>query len=243
MTIKVGILGSRGYLGSLITEECASRSKEFFALPRELNGELLEELNPKIIFDASFPRNYQKKEVRFRYLTILEKNILIAANLKIPYYYLGSYSSLSPIRSIYAETKMKAEEIILKELGGIIRLGLVIDKHLPGGRFAELGRIAKKIPINIIIGPSWCPVTVTDSTHFQDCVKSLLNGGIDTEKIIIDCRTDILHLNELLLLFPRKNYSLHLNEHMTNILMYLVRKLPIGKLDNLKSIAYKEEKQ
>jgi predicted transcriptional regulator with HTH domain len=139
---RVGIYGSNGYLGKSI---CASYPK---TLKIDRNALVDSELD--VIIDCSFPNGNEKQSVTAKYLDLIHRRAQYYKSLNIRYIYLGSYSSIHPLKNKYGRVKYRAEQLVLEQNGIIVKLGLVVNSNNPGGRYFELTKILKKMPILVL---------------------------------------------------------------------------------------------
>ena len=232
----IGIYGT-GYLGQQIANYLNQEKHNCIILNRHQSVTS----TVSYIVDASFPRNYRNAQILRDYLNLLENRLTQSRISESKYVYIGSYSSLSLKNSKYGLGKKAAEDLVIQYSGTVLRLGLVIDPNNPGGRYLEFLKLVRKIPIHFIIPKSWCPVYVTKLNSALDSIHTIIS---DREAItfghIHAHGTKKIYLNQLLMQVSGNFPVIKVPELAMWILSFLVSIFPIGKIDNLKSIMYKE---
>jgi hypothetical protein len=225
MRNKIGVYGGTGYLGTLVTENLAntvpiSRSK-------------LERFS--IILDLSFPNSHTTKKCVRNYLELIERRSIFCNENGIQYFYAGSYSSIAPVTSKYGEIKGKAEKLVLKNGGSVLKYGLIVNFSQPGGRHKQL--------INRI--ENWHLIPIPDERYFkinatkeQDFLKSILI----LEKLKAGCeyflnKTFETSLSQIVRNSLPDRKHLNLGITLSCIIKLGVQLLPARKIDPLKSIA------
>jgi hypothetical protein len=151
---------------------------------------------------------------------------------------MGSHSSKSISISNYGRSKLFAEQIVFRNGGIILRLGLVKSLSNPGGRFEELQTLLQKLPIVPVLHHDWAPVIITHADEVCQAALRILANPQIIEKEVTPISYEVSFSEIQLQLIMRKK-AVHLTSQTTAILLGFVRFFPIGKLDNLKSIAHK----
>ena len=233
----VGVYGS-GYLATQIITQLATVNCSVSSLSRT------EKVNDSIsvVIDASFPRNYSNYKVFKNYQKLLASRLDDSRRVNAKYIYLGSYSSIGLPKSRYGSAKQKAEMMVLASNHTVLRLGLVIDTNLPGGRYFELQEVMRKIPISLSVPQDWCPIKIT---YLSDVLaniyakvkqKDLITNGVHEVLGTLDT-----NLNFILDMYPSRLFKIQVPSLLMSLFAFLAHIFPIGKLDNLNSIMYKEK--
>jgi len=237
--VKVAVLGASGYLGGKVCEKVNELGLVVIKLGRTLTKEDLSQTPPNLIIDAAFPTSKITKEIKFKYLQDLSQNLEIAINNDLRYLYLGSYSSHPMSRSKYGRLKQQAERMVLLKGANILRVGLVIDPSNPKGRYYQVLRIAKSLPFTPVLPENWCPIYTTTLTNFNlEIDRSILNQNVNSINYI-GIRESI---NLLLQGSNESRRKCIIPASILSIGRHLSKIIPLGPLDFVKSILYKEEK-
>ena len=234
--MKVGIVGSNGYLGRTLITALEGQNLEILPLGRSfLAGDSLPELD--FVIDAGFPRDIYKKDVAVEYHKNLKFRLRYCQEFQIMYLYIGSLSSHSPMDSKYGIAKNQAEVSVLLHGGRILRTGLVVDTISPGGRYLELMNILKKLPFLILPDSRYFPIGITKLADFMDHARHLILSRdlVELEQTVVVEWTNLRDLAKGLI----DKKSITLPSIITASICRLLPFLPLGRLDNLKSIAYK----
>jgi hypothetical protein len=190
-----------------------------------------------IILDFAFPTKRITRKIRKAYLSNLLLNLSIANSLRMKYVYLGSYSSNPRSKSKYGALKREAEKLVLKKGGNILRVGLIVDYEKPGGRFKQFVEINKKLPVVIQFPLDWCPISVTSSLEFENSILKVLKNQ---EEFIIKEIGHQIAFNDLIFQSSDSVHVIHISERILQVVSTIFRFVPLGKLDFLRSILYKE---
>jgi hypothetical protein len=113
------------------------------------------------------------------YQELIQKRVSICVANSSSYVYIGSISSIPPIRSVYGIRKKRIEDLVLACGGNIVRLGLVVNQAEPGGRYLELVKIANWFPVIPITHESSFQLFITDE---NDAVKSVFAALRSTDQ-------------------------------------------------------------
>lgn len=193
-----------------------------------------------LVIDAGFPRDYLNKTVRIQYLALLRWRLSKSLESKSSYLYLGSYSSIGEIRSVYGRTKKEAENLVLELGGAVLRLGLVVDELSPGGRYQELLDILGKIPLTIRIPENWCPIFVTPLTDFLQAVRVLIDqGNVTSDKVLSTSNTKMVSLNSIMEHVESHSVKIRIPSFLMYVMERILFLLPFSRFDNLNSIMQK----
>jgi hypothetical protein len=232
--MKIGIYGGNGYLGSSVLNALKEHNIEVRVLARD---QCPANLGLTHIIDASFPANYKHKHITQEYFERLEKRV--EKSIGLNYVYLGSYSSVGVVRSVYGETKKKAEEMVRERGATVLRLGLVVDENNPGGRFSQLKELIEKAPVNFKIPETWCPIKVTRFSDFIQTTLILVNQRVVTKKEVEIKQTFQTNLNFLMIRSKPRKLTVFIPDPAIRIFFLLVSKIPLGLFDNLNSIGFR----
>lgn len=232
--MKIGIYGGNGYLGSSVFKEFKQHNLEVRVLGRDQHP---ANLGLTHIIDASFPANYKDKHITQEYFELLEKRL--EKSIGINYIYLGSYSSIGVVRSIYGKTKKKAEKIVRERGATVLRVGLVVDESNPGGRFSQLNEIIEKAPVNFKIPETWCPIKITRFSDFIQTTLILVNQRVVPKKDVEIEQTFQTNLNFLMIRSKPRKLTVFLPDPALRIFFLLISKIPVGLFDNLNSIGFR----
>ena len=232
----IGIYGT-GYLGKQFRNYLNREKHSCIILDRHQP----ETHAISIVIDASFPRNYKDISIFRQYLCLLEDRLVLSETSGSKYIYIGSYSSGSQVSSKYGLGKKAAEDLVLQHSGTVLRLGLVVDQDNPGGRYLEFLNFLRKIPLRFIFPEGWCPVYVTELRSALNFLHTIISDkkGIPHGYINVP-ETKKIYLYQLLTEIYGNSSMIKVPETVMWILSYLVNICPVGKIDNLKSIMYKE---
>jgi hypothetical protein len=235
----IGVFGGNGYLGQQITSAFQAHDLSFVLLEEASTDSDLAFIN--VIIDCGFPRKIHKKLVRTNYKRqFLKRTDQIQ---KIPYIYLGSFSSAEDSLSHYGQVKHFSEKLVIERGGMVLKLGLIISAEKPGGRYLELANIVKFFPLSLIPHSDYFPIRTTKLNDFLDYILILVHN-IDQEfvnaiKIVQnesttlgDLLTHQINRNQLPVILPRAT---------TKLLCRTIQILPLGPMNNLKSIAHQCE--
>jgi hypothetical protein len=232
--MKIGIYGGNGYLGSSVLKALKQHNIEVMLLGRDQHP---ANLGLTHIIDASFPANYKDKLITQQYFERLEKRL--EKSIGLNYIYLGSYSSVGVVRSIYGETKKNAEKMVQDRGATVLRLGLVVDENNPGGRFSQLKEIIEKAPVNLKIPESWCPIKITRFSNFIQTTLILVNQRVVAKKEVEIKQTFQTNLNFFMVRSKPRKLTVFLPDPVLRIFFLLVSKIPLGLFDNLNSIGFR----
>lgn len=227
----VGVWGANGYLGSHASSHlratadvrCLARD----ALPTDESA----------LVDASFPRDYKDAVIRTGYLQRITSRAQAAAALHIPYVYIASMSSLPPVTSVYGRVKADAESIVTRHAGVLLRAGLVVSATEPGGRFAQLAGIARRLPLLPLPHPSQFRVHVTSLEDVLRDLAAVVEDGRGAHGHVV-AGTSELSLTELLEAASASRHRvIRLGPTLSRAAARVARHLHVGPLDSLASIA------
>lgn len=238
--MRIGIVGTSGYLGNIAKSVFEAGGHHVTEVPKSfIEPSVLGFDYFDFVLDCGFPKRYKNKSTRTLYFRSLGYRLGETKKWKIPYIYLGSFSSSSQVLSNYGEMKLAAENLVLAHAGIILRLGLIVNHVNPGGRFRELLRIANKFPFRPVLPSNWCPILISSEDDFRKELVFVSENlaGIPLEVV---CKTTETNLSELLARYAEPKIQLHLNDFLATQLMKFVKLLPVKYLDNLKSIAFKK---
>ena len=233
----IGLLGLSGYLGGIIREEV--QDLEVFDLGRNMTIQNTKELHLNLIIDSAFPTRKINKKIRSEYLSALNNNLKIANEISCRYIYIGSYSSHTKSRSKYGRLKREAERLVITKGGIVLRVGLVSDQSNPKGRFADFNQISRRLPFIPVLPNGWCPVFTTTIDEFRFEIRRLIRTDRVSAVYEAGVKTNISKL------FQENNQSgkrCTIPETVLVLVSFLSRIVPLGRLDFVKSILYKEER-
>ena len=234
--MRVGIVGSNGYLGSSLKQALEDRKIEIVKLEREFFvGDSLPKLD--LVIDAGFPRDIYVEKVAVGYYRSLELRLQYCRKLRIQYLYIGSLSSHSPMASIYGTAKRKSEECVLLYGGKILRAGLIVDSKLPGGRYLELLTILERLPFVILPNSSYFPIGTSKLEDFLNHTHQMIymsESNVSEQAVVVEWT----NLRDLAIGLTNKK-SKTLPKWLTMLMCKLLKVVPLSKLENLKTIAYK----
>jgi hypothetical protein len=193
---------------------------------------------PTLVFDAAFPTNNITRAVRLKYLKQLTMNLEATIRNDSQYIYLGSYSNHPKSKSKYGRLKREAERIVLQKGGNILRLGLVVDPSNPMGRYSQFLQVAKYLPVTPVLPENWCPIFITTLSEFnlgiEDCILTRNVHSIKT----LGTRMSV---NEFLSSTNTFRRKVKIPQFLMVPSALITMILPLGNLDFLKSILYKDE--
>jgi hypothetical protein len=232
----IGIIGSSGYLGGALLR---SLSKKGYQV-KEVNFQFFHEIYPfskpmDLLIDCGFPRNIHRKKISTSYLSQLEQQLFMSKKNGIKYVYVGSLSEDIESNSAYGRVKASSTNLVKKYGGCVIRTGLVVDNKKPGGRYKELLKVHNRMPIKIIPNERFFPIGVTFLEDFLDTANEIVKESDSFEAEVL-CKIQWITMKKLLQTFTN-SFEIHLSFGTTKILCVLINFLPLGKFDNLKSIA------
>jgi hypothetical protein len=233
----VAVLGASGYLGSKTSNLYKSIGILVYELSRKIDE--IDLYGSILVLDFAFPTRRITRKIRKEYLKNLLVNLTIASNLSLKYIYMGSYSSNPRSESKYGALKREAESLVLKMGGNILRIGLVVDYDNPGGRFKQFVGINKNLPVRIQFPEKWCPMSVTSSLEFENSILELLKNN--AQFITKEIGHQIV-FNDLISKTGNSVHTIHINERLLEIISIILRFVPLGKLDFLRSILYRESR-
>ncbi len=240
--MKVGIIGTNGYLGAVAKNVIQESGHAVIDLPKHVLPQAYRDnTHLDLVLDCGFPRHYKKKNTMKIYFRDLDNRLRHNYKQGIPYVYIGSFSSKSQVMSNYGKRKLAAEKRVIENGGTILRLGLVINHFNPGGRFRELLIAANKMPVRPTFPANWCPLIITFEDDFKKGVSSLIHllNRLPQEIAITSVEMDLC---EVLSRYAEPKYELRINDFLTSQLMKIVKFFPVKNLDNLKSIAFKKSR-
>jgi hypothetical protein len=227
---RVGIYGFNGYLGNSILANYPNTLK--------IDRDVLVDSELDVVIDCSFPNGSQKQSVTGKYLDLIHRRAHFYKTIDIRYIYLGSYSSIQPLKNRYGRVKYQAEQLVLEQNGIIVKLGLVVNRENPGGRYSELTKILQKMPILVIPHDSTFEIFV-DREH--EVIQSLSSWNK-----LKPASTYILKTTKKSSLgivakdaLPKKS-SFSLGPIPSNLFEQVVRYLPTDFLGPLKGISVKK---
>ena len=232
----IGIIGSNGYLGEALFHILSKNGHQI----KEIDFQYFDEIDHcsepiDLLIDCGFPRNIHNKKISTRYLAQLEQRLLVSKENGIKYMYVGSLSEDIESNSAYGRVKAISTNLVKKYGGCVIRSGLGVDLEKPGGRYKELLDLHNRIPIKIIPNERFFPIGVTYLGEFLYTTNESVNKSDVFEPEVL-CKIQWITLKDLLRSFPNP-IEINLTFGMTKILCFLINSLPLGKFDNLKSIA------
>ena len=222
---KFGIYGSTGYLGRAILNKFANS----VALNRE------DFTSTKIVIDCSFPRNYMNTKIAEDYENKIVSRSKDCERRKIKYIYVGSYSSISPVTSVYGRIKKNVENITLVNGGTVLKSGLVMSTENPQGRYHQFLSAIEKFPF--LVTPS--PTTFRIHTTWEkDLLDSLKHDALYQENgVFLLEATEISDLNTLVANLELNKKIYELSPYFSKIMQNFVHFFPSRYFDSLKSIA------
>lgn len=223
--MKFGIYGTSGYLGSLVLKNFEN------SIP--LNRDCFS--NTNLVVDCSFPQNYLNQAVANKYIEQIDSRSKYYQEKKIKYIYIGSYSSVTPINSVYGRIKQTAEKVVFVNGGTVLKCGLVTSIQNPQGRFGQLFSLIQKLPFLILPSKETFGLHITREEDFLDSLQSEVlykSNGI----FLLEA-TKTSDLNTLVSNLALKNRTFHLSYLFSSVFQKLVHLLPTRYFDNLKSIA------
>lgn len=234
--LRIGIVGSNGYLGATLMRNLQKKNVHVYPIGREfLKDETFPELD--FIIDSGFPRNIHNKNVKMEYFKNLTSRLEHCSSQNTTYLYFGSLSSHSPATSKYGTAKREAENLVVSMRGRVIRFGLVVDRQEPGGRYLELVKNLRSFPVILVPHPDYFPICVTYIKEFSGTLDRVI---FERENSVSDATAPIewTCLSQLVRNSTDRRVIV-LPKFITKITCEIIRILPLGKLDNLKAIAYK----
>ncbi len=234
--MRVGIVGSNGYLGSALKQALGERKIEIVKLERDFFvGSSLPELD--LVIDAGFPRDIYVGEIAIGYYRSLKLRLQYCREFRIQYLYIGSLSSHSPMASKYGTAKKVSEEYVLLYGGKILRAGLIIDSKLPGGRYLELLTILERLPIVILPNSNYFPIGTSKLEDFLNHIHHMIltRESNSSEQTVV---VEWTNLRDLAIGLTDKNAKT-LPKWLTVWVCKFLKIIPLRKLENLKTIAYK----
>jgi hypothetical protein len=234
--MNIGIVGSSGYLGTNLLTYLTRKGHKIEKISHHLlieNKRAMRNLN--LILDCGFPRNIHISSISENYLFNLNNRVLIAKQIGIKYAYIGSLSEDSGGVSTYGKNKLVASNIVKDHDGLIIKTGLVVDFIKPGGRYEELLILSHRLPILFLPHRSFFPVGVTELNDFINTVDRLVSEQSFSNSEIL-CRIRWTTLTDLIQA-ASNSYHIHLSYSLTKLLCKILRIIPLGKYDNIKSIS------
>ncbi len=236
--MKVGIVGAGGYLGNSLQKCLLENEIDFVKLGREIDVETnVADLD--LIIDAAFPRDVFKKKVFNDYLQNLNLRLDLYRNNDIPYIYFGSLSSNSPISSKYGSAKGISEDLVRSLGGKVIRFGLVVSSTSPGGRYLEIIEALEKLPFLFLPDSTFFPIGVT---RLDDLMETVMDQIVQKEIEFEDYTAKVTWTNlNLLISGISEKKSFTFSPKATSVICKLITILPLGKFDNLKAIAFKNQ--
>lgn len=232
----IGIIGSNGYLGETLFRDLSQKGHQL----KEIDFQYFDDMyhfskQLDLLIDCGFPRDIRKKKISNRYLLQLEQRLLVSKKIGIKYLYVGSLSEDSKSNSAYGRVKADSADLVKKHGGCVIRSGLVVDNKKPGGRYKELLQVYKLMPIKIIPNERFFPLGVTLLEDFLFATNEIVSKPDIFEPEVL-CKIQWTTLRHLLQTLPNP-IDINLSFGITKFLCILINTLPLGKFDNLKSIA------
>jgi hypothetical protein len=225
MRIKIGVYGSTGYLGTLVTKNLAN------AIP--ITRCKLEKYT--IILDLSFPNGQTTKKCIKNYLQLIERRSIFCKQNRIQYFYAGSYSSIAPVTSKYGEIKRKAESIVLGNEGSVLKYGLIVNFNKPGGRHKQLINQIENWHLIPLPHEKYFKINATKEQDFLESILMLEKLKAGSEFFLN--KTFEISLNQIVRRSLSERKYLNLGTILSYIIKSGVQLLPVRKMDPLKSIA------
>ena len=230
----VAVWGSHGYLGSQVVRRLQPRT----SVTRLGRAQFPPPVRAAV--DASFPADYKSASVAKTYLRAVEERCTWSGSTGCRYVYLASMSSLPPVTSHYGRMKQAAEAIVLDHGHQLIRAGLVVSESMPGGRFEQLGRIVRKIPVVPMPTPTQFRVFVSDLDDVLASVETVVTHVAEPvflpDHFVPGMRESSL-AEVLESLLPPGKRVLHLGPGTSAVAARIASLLHVGPLDSLASIA------
>jgi len=231
----IEIYGS-GYLGGEILKYLSEKGQEVRALERFEKPSK----SATLVIDASFPRDYLSKKTMKSYFEIVTQRCQMSSSQGTDYLYLGSFSAADKPRSKYGKYKLKAETLVKKSQGYVLRVGLVFDERQPGGRCAEYEEILRSLPVIPIVPEDWCRIKITHIRDLLEKIESFANLKSKLRNRVEEVPgTTDESINILSLRYGLGKKKLEIPELLMWSAKILITALPIPLFDNLKSIFYK----
>jgi hypothetical protein len=231
--MNIGIYGGKGYLGNLIASMLAE-SNDVNLLERDAMD--LDKL--ELVIDCSIPRDLHKKRIRNDYFQLMSDRLDIVEKSAIKYIYLGSFSSSNSSKSHYGRAKFKCENEVLIRGGSILRIPLVIDRKAPGSRAQELDKIVGRLPIVFLPHETMFNLKVIDPETFLHTLNELVSQveSRQPREIFVECET--VSLKYLILNLPsfENKTSVNLSRPQSIMLELILRILPLGRFNNIRSL-------
>lgn len=227
----VGIWGSSGYLGTRTLAHLRGH-----LIVQSLERDDLAEPGSRLL-DLSFPPDYRNRTTRDEYLRRVEGRCRWAARTGSRYIYIGSTSSEPPVTSIYGATKRQAEQLALAWGHSVLRAGLVICSVTPGGRFGQLERIVKRLPVVPLPDISQFRLRVTDMHNLLSDVSAVVEqpNGPRERLVTGTSETSLAELVEMMLA-PRQR-AFKLGPRTSFAAARVASSLHWGPFDALSSLA------
>ena len=229
--MNIAVYGSNGYLGSAF-KETESSVKCLKRLEDPLMG--------FVHVDFSFPSG-KVDEVEFlEYLDLIQRRVRACMLKSSNYVYIASFSSIPPINSIYGMRKKVTEDLVLSLGGNILRMGLVVNRTKPGGRYLELGEKVGKLPFVPVTHHNFFQLFVTQEDAALSSVKAALKSTSQGCSLIAD-GTFESNLGNVLreVARLRSMKTLNLGIGASRAFEFVVKKCNFKFLDSLKSLTVK----
>lgn len=231
----IAVWGSHGYLGSQVVLRLQPRTTVV-----RLGRDQLPPPPVRAGVDVSFPLDYKSASVARTYLRAVEERCTWATRSGCRYVYLASMSSLPPVTSRYGRLKQTAEAVVLGHGQQLIRAGLVVSETMPGGRFEQIGRLVRVLPVVPVPAPTQFHVFVSDLDDVLTSVEAAVDGAAEpvalADQFVSGMRESSLAAVLETLLPPGKRV-LHLGPRASAIAARIASSLHVGRLDPLASIA------
>jgi len=204
MSLRVGITGARGYLGSTLVRHFRNTGCEPAAWHRgaeagsryELGGNLksLDWRNVGAVVHCAYDFRARGWEDIHRInvessLSLLGETVSRGAR----FVFISSMSSYEGCQSLYGKAKLEVEKAVLAAGGTVIRAGLIYGDP-PGGLFATLCRAVRALPLVPMIGRGNFPQCLA---HHDDLAR-LVAGVADGSLVLPACPHSAAHPQAIL---------------------------------------------
>lgn len=231
--MRVAIYGSHGYLATSLKVHLSN----FLCLERSD-----EPIPGYFHIDFSFPSPRIGESEFDEYLQLIAKRSGLCKESNSPYLYIGSFSSLEPVVSKYGSRKKMTEKLVNTNGGSIIRLGLVTNELIPGGRHKQLINAIKFLPIVPILDSSTFQLFITNENN---AIKSILSV-LDSNEGQFDRAAEATFESNLGSLLERHAVNkekkiIHVGKRVSSIVENMVRHSHFQFLDSLRSITVKRQ--
>jgi hypothetical protein len=223
----IGIFGSHGYLGSRVKQLHPS------SVPIARN----ESSKEQFVLDASYPSGYFDKGTTSTFLETIERRAKHARTMDATYVLLGSTSSYAPQTSRYAKIKSQTETICIENGGTVLRLGLVIDRQYPGGRYRELNQKIGKLPVVPIFHRDVLKIFCTDICDFDNAILRILDAPKSMDLLVSGTYETSFGEISSQAATDRDLRTHLLSKPISRAIVHVIKLCPSNSLDPIKSLS------